>query len=46
MKDVYDGKFPVFEGVICKNDDFMVKVKTKKFYEKLLESRSGMAFEE
>jgi hypothetical protein len=33
--DVREGKYPVFEGVIAKGDDFMVKIKTKAYYDRL-----------
>lgn len=33
--DVRGGKYPVFEGVIAKGDDFMVKIKTKEYYDQL-----------
>lgn len=33
--DVRDGLYPVDEGVICKGDDFMVKIKTKAYFAKL-----------
>jgi hypothetical protein len=35
INDVREGKYPVFEGVIAKGDDFMVKIKTKAYYERL-----------
>lgn len=37
IKDVRAGKYPVVEGVICKGDDFMVKVKTTEYLIKLYE---------
>ncbi len=37
IKDVRDGKYPVVEGVVAKGDDFMVKIKTTKYLEKLKE---------
>jgi len=37
IMDVREGKYPVFEGVIAKGDDFMVKIKTKKYYELLFD---------
>lgn len=33
--DVRSGKYPVFEGVIAKGDDFMVKIKTQEYYNRL-----------
>jgi len=35
IMDVRDSKYPVDEGVICKGDDFMVKIKTHAYFEKL-----------
>jgi hypothetical protein len=35
IHDVREGKYPVFEGVIAKGDDFMVKIKTKAYYDRL-----------
>lgn len=37
IQDVRDGKYPVWEGVIAKGDDFMVKIKTNAFFAKLNE---------
>lgn len=33
--DIKQGKYPVFEGVIAKGDDFMVKIKTDEYFLKL-----------
>lgn len=33
--DVRDSKYPVDEGVICKGDDYMIKIKTHAYFEKL-----------
>ena len=35
IMDVKSGKYPVFEGVIAKGDDFMVKIKTDAYFLKL-----------
>ena len=35
IEDVQNGKYPVFEGVIAKGNDFMVKIKTKAYFDKL-----------
>lgn len=35
IMDVKHGKYPVFEGVIAKGSDFMVKIKTNKYFERL-----------
>lgn len=35
--DVREGRYPTPEGVICKGDDFMVKVKTNAYFAKLYE---------
>lgn len=35
IQDVRDGRFPVEEGVICKGDDFMIKIKTTAYLTKL-----------
>lgn len=35
IMDVRSGKYPVDEGVICKGDDFMVKIKTDAYFAKL-----------
>jgi hypothetical protein len=35
IEDVRAGKYPVEEGVVCKGEDFMVKIKTRAYLEKL-----------
>jgi hypothetical protein len=35
IRDVKESKYPGFEGVIAKGDDFMVKIKTWQYFEKL-----------
>jgi len=35
ITDVREGKYNVFEGVIAKGSDFMIKIKTIAYYEKL-----------
>jgi hypothetical protein len=35
VMDVREGKYPVIEGVIAKGDDFMVKIKTKAYFDRL-----------
>lgn len=35
IMDVKRGVYPVFEGVVAKGDDFSVKIKTDKYFEKL-----------
>ena len=35
IMDVKAGKYPVFEGVIAKGSDFMVKIKTDEYFRKL-----------
>lgn len=35
IMDVRRGKYPVFEGVIAKGNDFSVKIKTNQYFEKL-----------
>jgi hypothetical protein len=35
ITDVKTGKYPVFEGVIAKGDDWSVKIKTDEFFAKL-----------
>lgn len=37
IEDVRDGRYPVWEGVVAKGDDFMVKIKTKAYFAKLSE---------
>jgi len=36
-RDVRAGKYPVWEGVICKGTDWTVKVKTQAYFDKLKE---------
>ena len=36
IDDVHKGNYPVWEGVVAKGDDFMVKIKTNAYMEKLL----------
>ena len=35
VMDVKTGKFPVFEGVICKGSDFSIKIKTDEYFRQL-----------
>jgi hypothetical protein len=35
IMDVREGRFPVVEGVIAKGEDFMVKIKTKAYFDRL-----------
>jgi hypothetical protein len=35
VMDVQKGKYPVFEGVIAKGNDFMVKIKTDEYFRRL-----------
>ena len=35
IRDVKTGKYPVFEGVIAKGNDFMVKIKTNEYFVRL-----------
>jgi hypothetical protein len=35
IMDVQKGKYPVFEGVVAKGSDFMVKIKTDEYFVKL-----------
>lgn len=35
IMDVRRGKYPVFEGVIAKGNDFSVKIKTNQYFERL-----------
>lgn len=35
IMDVRKGKYPVFEGVICKGNDWSVKIKTAEYFERL-----------
>lgn len=37
IEDVRDSKYQVWEGVVAKGDDFMVKIKTKAYFAKLSE---------
>jgi hypothetical protein len=37
IMDVREGKFNVFEGVIAKGEDFMVKIKTQEYYNRLFD---------
>lgn len=37
IEDVRAGKYPVWEGVVAKGDDFMVKIKTNAYMKKLNE---------
>ena len=37
IEDVRDGRYPVWEGVVAKGEDFMVKIKTKAYFAKLSE---------
>ena len=37
IEDVREGRYPVWEGVVAKGDDFMVKIKTKAYFAKLSE---------
>lgn len=44
ITDIREGKYPVFEGVIAKGDDFMVKIKTLHYYD-LLHNKFGEEWE-
>ncbi len=33
--DVYEGKYPVVEGIVCKGDNWTAKVKTQAYLERL-----------
>lgn len=35
INDVRDGKYPVYEGVVCKGDDWTAKIKTIEYLERL-----------
>lgn len=35
IEDVRSGKYPVYEGVIVKGDDFMIKIKTREYFQEL-----------
>jgi hypothetical protein len=37
IDDVHGGKYPVWEGVVAKGEDFMVKIKTEAYMRKLKE---------
>jgi hypothetical protein len=37
INDVRIGKYPVWEGVVAKGEDFMVKIKTNEYFKKLNE---------
>jgi len=37
IEDVKTGKYPVYEGVVAKGDDFMVKIKTDVYFKRLNE---------
>ncbi len=37
IKDVHEGKYPVWEGVVAKGEDFRVKIKTEAYMLKLKE---------
>lgn len=39
IRDVQSGKYPVYEGVICKGEDWMTKIKTIKFLERLRDTQ-------
>jgi hypothetical protein len=37
IEDIREGRYPVWEGVVCKGDDWMCKIKTKAYFAKLSE---------
>jgi len=37
IDEVRKGAYPVYEGVVCKGDDFMIKIKTDAYFKKLTE---------
>lgn len=37
IEDVREGRYPVWEGVVAKGEDFMVKIKTNAYMQKLME---------
>jgi len=45
IEDVREGKYLVDEGVICKGDDFMVKIKTREYFNKLFTAYGDRANE-
>lgn len=46
VEDVRNGKYPVYEGVICKGEDWMAKVKTLEFLNRLRDTNEGLWNEE
>lgn len=46
IEDVRNGKYPVYEGVICKGDDWTAKIKTLEFLNRLRNTHEGLWEEE
>lgn len=46
IDDVRNGKYPVYEGVICKGEDWVAKVKTIEFLERLKNTDAKLYEEE
>lgn len=42
IEDVRSGKYPVYEGVICKGEDWIAKVKTVEFLNRLRETHQNL----
>jgi len=42
VEDVRNGKYPVYEGVICKGEDWNAKVKTLEFLNRLRDTNEGL----
>lgn len=46
IMDVREGKYPVYEGVICKGEDWSAKIKTIQFLDRLRNENEGLWEEE
>jgi hypothetical protein len=46
IEDVRNGKYPVYEGVICKGEDWTAKVKTLDYLNRLRDTNEGLWQEE
>ncbi len=42
IEDVREGKYPVYEGVICKGDGWSAKIKTLEYLERLRNTYEGL----
>lgn len=46
INDIRSGKYPVYEGVVCKGDDWMAKIKTLEYLERLKNTHTALWTEE